>query len=283
MCLPRLRAIQIKYMSRSKNKNQAKLKEIYGVDFPDSLFWLHEFIVEQRNCDDPIDLDDLGLYPCGVLNLLLNNNLDLIKFTGDPLLHDRYYRDVPEFFTYLRGDCDGQHWGMLLDQLANGFRGVAMYWSSDGAEITVYDGIFDALIVECEDSIDSYEDYLLDDDDDDSEYYKKQIEISQELINRIEKFLEKNQLSRDESRPTGLETSTGLDIVSNDSDSDRQEAIEMLKSGRELWYWSGEDRSTEAYSLMRKAYELLARPELIRILDVHYHDRNLPNVDLIQH
>jgi hypothetical protein len=56
----------------------------------------------------------------------------------------------------------------------------------------------------------------------------------------------------------------------------------MLKLGRELWYWNGADRSTEAYELMRKAYELLERPELIRILDVHYHDRDRPGVDLIQ-
>jgi hypothetical protein len=55
----------------------------------------------------------------------------------------------------------------------------------------------------------------------------------------------------------------------------------MLKLGRELWYWNGEDRSAEAYDLMRKAYELLGRPELIRILDAHFHDRTRP-VDLIQ-
>jgi hypothetical protein len=54
-------------MSRSKEKNQAKLKQIYGVNFPGSLFWLHEFIVEQRDCEDPIDLEDIGMYPCGVL------------------------------------------------------------------------------------------------------------------------------------------------------------------------------------------------------------------------
>jgi hypothetical protein len=88
-------------MNRSQEQNRAKLKEIYGVNFPDALFWLHEFIVEQRDCEDPIDLADVGLYPCGVLGLLLNNDLDLIEFTGDPLLHHRYYRDVPEFFTYL--------------------------------------------------------------------------------------------------------------------------------------------------------------------------------------
>jgi hypothetical protein len=269
-------------MSRSKDQNQDKLKEIYGVNFPDSLFWLHDFIIEQRDCDDPIELEDISLYSGGVLEILLNfDDLDRVEFTGDPVLYDRYYRDVPEFFTYLRGDCDGQHWGMLLDEPSDGFRGVAMYWSSDGAEMTVYDSIFDALIVDCEYAIDTYEDYLLDDSDE--AYYKEQIETCQKLINRIEDFLKKNQLSLDDGRSIGLETDTGLDIVLNKSfGRDRTEAVEMLKLGRELWYWNGRDRSTEAYNLMRRAYELLERPELIRILDAHYLDRDRSSVDLIR-
>jgi hypothetical protein len=271
-------------MSRSKDKNQAKLKEIYGVNFPDSLFWLHDFIIEQRDCDDPIQLSDISLCPGGVLDLLLKfDDLNVIEFTGSPLLYDRYYRDVPEFFNYLSGDSDGQHWGMLLDEPNDGFRGVATYWSSDGAEMIVYKGLFDALIIECEDSIDCYEDYLLDDDNDDDGYYKEKIETYEKLINRIEKFLIKNQLSRNEGRSIGLETDTGLDIVLNKSfGRDRTEASEMLKLGRELWYWNGKDRSTEASNLMRRAYELLERPELIRILDVHYLDRDRSSVDLIR-
>lgn len=48
----------------------------------------------------------------------------------------------------------------------------------------------------------------------------------------------------------------------------------MLKLGRELWYWEGRDRSAEAFNLMRQAYELLGRHELIRILEAHFHWRN---------
>jgi Uncharacterised conserved protein (DUF2228) len=271
-------------MSRSKEKNQVKLKKIYGVTFPDSLFWLHEFIVEQQNAEDSIELEDIGLYPCGVLSLLLNcDDLDSVEFTGDPLLHYRYYRDVPEFFTYLSGDSDGQHWGMLLDEPADVFRGVAMYWSNDGAEMTVYCGVFDALLGECEESIDCHEEGYLLYGEEQTTYSKQQIELCKKLKNRVEKFLTKNQLSRIEGRPIGLETSTGLDLVLNKNfGRDRQEAVEMLKLGRELWYWQGKDRSAEAYDLMRKAYELLERPELIRILDAHYHDRDRMSVDLVQ-
>ena len=91
------------------------------------------------------------------------------------------------------------------------------------------------------------------------------------------------QISRNEGRAICLD-STGLELGSSeDFGCDRQEAIEMLKLGRELWYWNGADRSAEAYDLMRKADELLERPELIRILDVHYCNRDLPSVDLIRH
>lgn len=250
-------------MSRSKEQNRAKLKEIYGFNFPDSLFWLHEFIVEQRDCDDPIDLADVGLYPSGVLNLLLNNDLDLIEFTGDPLLHYRYYRDVPEFFTYLNGDCDGQHWGMLLDEPTDGFRGVAMYWNNDGAEITVYESIFDALIVECEESIDCHEDYLRYEEEI-TDYSKQQIEFCEKLKNRVENFLAIHQLPRYELRSIGLETSCGLDVISNENSAHHQrKAIEMFKLGKNLWYSDGEDRSDEAFELMSRAYELLKEHNLI--------------------
>jgi hypothetical protein len=164
-----------------------------------------------------------------------------------------------------------------------------MYWSNDGAEMTVYDGLFDALIEDCEKLIDDYTEYLLYDEEDgldDEEsntYYTDQIELCKKVINRIEVFLAKNQLSLNEGRPIGSKTDTGLDIINQkSSDCARSEAIEMLKLGRELWYWKGRERSTEAYNLMRKAYELLDRPELIRILDVHYCDRDRPSVDLIQ-
>jgi hypothetical protein len=250
-------------MTRSQAQNQAKLKEIYGVNFPDSLFWLHEFIVEQRDCEDPIDLADVGLYPSGVLGLLLNNDLDLIKFTGDPVLYDRYYRDVPEFFTYLSGDCDGQHWGMLLDEPTDGFRGVAMYWNNDGAEMSIYNGIFDALIIKCEDSIDCHEDYLRYEEEM-TDHSKQQIELCGKLKNKVEIFLTINQLSRYEFRSIGLKTSCGLDVISNENSGYHQrEAMEMLKSGKKIWYSDGEDRSDEAFDLMKRAYNLLKEHDLI--------------------
>jgi hypothetical protein len=49
-----------------------------------------------------------------------------------------------------------------------------------------------------------------------------------------------------------------------------------------LWYWGGEERSQEAFRLMRQAYQTLGRQTLIRILEVHYLHRNALGVDLLQ-
>lgn len=103
-------------MNWSKAQNQQKLQSIYGMEFPNALFSLHEFLVECEEKSDSVELSALRLHPSGVLKLLLSfDNLSEAKFTHDSLLHWRFYRDVPEFFTYLHGKCDGQHWGMLLD------------------------------------------------------------------------------------------------------------------------------------------------------------------------
>jgi hypothetical protein len=262
--------------SWSKAKNQQQLKSIYGVDFPDTLFWLHEFIV--RDPDDPIDLTDIDLYPSGPLALLIKfDDLSQAKFNSDPLLDCRYARDIPEFFTCIEGDYDGLHWGMLLDEPLVGFRGAAMYLSEDRSEMTVYQSLFDAILSECEDCIDSYEYQItLCDSEEEIEVCAERKYLSQRLKNELEIFLATKLLSRYESRPVGWKTTTGIDIILPDR-FDRvrdKDAIEMLKLGRELWYWEGRDRSTEAFNLMRQAYELLGRYELIRILEVHFHWRN---------
>jgi hypothetical protein len=271
-------------MSRSQEKNQAKLKAIYGVDFPEALFWLHEFITRQS--DDSIGLSDIQIYPCGPLALLLDfDDISKVEFTGNPLLYDRYYRDIPEFFTCLSGDSDGQHWGMLLEEPIAGFRGVAMYWSNDGAEMTVYQSLLDAIQQESEDCIASFEDEMsYTENEEDIQEYKERSDLCQRLINELNKFMIINSLSYYEGRPIGVETRSGLDIIlpSNFDRDSNGEAIEMLKAGRDLWYWNGDTRSEEAFNLMRQAYTLLERHELIRILDTHYHCRNLPSVDLIK-
>lgn len=272
-------------MSWSKEKNKQQLQALYGVEFPDSLFWLHEFLVKCEEKSDRVELSVLRLHPSGVLKLLLSfDNLSEAKFTHDVLLHYRFYRDVPEFFTCLHGECDGQHWGILLDEPSQGFRGVASYYNNDGDIMRVYSSILEALLFQCKEQIEACEE-LIDESEDDEEIleYQQEIDDIDRFRFQLENFIAFNSIEIDEGRPLGLSSDTGLAIVPPiDFDRNKHEAaIANLTEGRSLWYWSGAENSEKAYKLMRKAYELLERKELVRILDFHYRDRTLQSVNVL--
>lgn len=272
-------------MSWSKEKNKQQLQALYGVEFPDALFWLHEFLVKCEEDGDLVELSALKLHPSGVLKLLLSfDNLSAAKFTRDPLLHWRFYRDVPEFFTYLHGECDGQHWGMLLDDPSQGFRDVASYYNNDGDVMQVYSSVLEALLFQCKEQIEACE-KLINESEDDEEIleYQQEIDDIDRFSAQLENFIASNSIEIDEGRPLGLSSDTGLAIIPpiDFNQNKHQEAIAALTEGRSLWYWGGVENSEKACKLMRKAYELFERKELVRVLDVHYRDRNLQDVDII--
>lgn len=212
------------------------------------------------------------------------NNVSDAKFTHDALLHCRYYRDVPEFFTCLHGEHDGQHWGMLLDDPAQGFCGVASYYNNDGDTMQVSSSLLEALIFRCKEQIEACEEFI-DESENDEEI--SELEQNIEDINRfrsqLESFIASNLIVIDEDRPLGLHSDTGLEIIPpiKFNQNEHGEAIAALAEGRSLWYWGGAENSEKAYKLMREAYELLERDELGRILAIHYRDRDLQNVDVL--
>lgn len=274
-------------MSWSKEQNQQKLKDLYNIQFPDALFNLHEFMISRTGTDEKsMALSVIGLYPVGPLELLLEFD-DLLdaKLIDNVLLHYRYYRDVPEFFTCLTGECDGEHWGMLLDEPTRGFRGVASYYNNDGAPIAVYGSLFDAILSRCDERISSCQEWIEESDDSEEiEDYQRQIEDIIQFRFEFEKFLAKSSLLVDEDRPEGLYSDTGLSVIRpEDFNPDTYgEAIAALAKGRSLWYWHGEEHSSRAYNLLRGAYVTLERYELIRILDIHYQNRSNGWVDLLE-
>lgn len=272
-------------ISWSKEQNQKKLQTIYGVKFPDSLFWLHEFLVKCEEKSDRLKLSSIGMRPAGVLKLLLSlSDVSDAKFTHDALLYWRFYRDVPEFFTCFHGECDGQHWGLLLDDPTQGFRGVASYYNNDGDTIDVYSSVLDALISRCKEQIEGCQELICESEDDEEIFeYQQQINDFDRFYSELESFIASNSIEIDEGRERGIYSDTGLGIVPplNFNQNKHREAIAALTKGRSLWYWGGAKNSEKAYKLMRKAYELLKREELVRILDIHYCDRNLPSVDIL--
>ncbi|MDT9689934.1 hypothetical protein Q5762_16610 [Streptomyces sp. P9(2023)] len=104
----------------------------WGLELPDSSFRFADFLaalgpVERRA------LADLEFAPCGVTDLFADGSA-LPRDGLDVRVHGRYYRDPPEFLTFLHGGSDGLHFGLWSD---DGRRcdGVASYYTGDGGEI----------------------------------------------------------------------------------------------------------------------------------------------------
>ncbi|MFF9012702.1 hypothetical protein ACF09C_06960 [Streptomyces sp. NPDC014870] len=104
----------------------------WGLELPDSFFRFADFLaalgpVEQRA------LRDLDLAPYGVTDLFADPSA-LPREGLDIRVHGRYYRDPPEFLTFLHGGSDGLHFGLWSDD-GRTCDGVASYCTNDGEGI----------------------------------------------------------------------------------------------------------------------------------------------------
>ncbi|MFJ4411862.1 ADP-ribosylation family protein [Streptomyces sp. NPDC088910] len=107
---------------------EARVLADWGFELPDSLFRFHDFIGSL----DPVEASafaDLELWPYGVM--------DLFDAPGarardgvDIRAHGRYYRDPPEFLTFLHGGTDGLHYGLWYDD-GRTCAGVGSYYNND--------------------------------------------------------------------------------------------------------------------------------------------------------
>ncbi len=87
------------------------------------------------------------------------------------LLHWRYYLDPPEFFTVLLGNVDRLHWGLFLDDPADGSGRVASYYANDVFELSSDgDDLFQAVRLELEAQHHDCEEYLGEDPEHAEEY-----------------------------------------------------------------------------------------------------------------
>jgi hypothetical protein len=285
------------------------LKELYGLEFPDSLFHLHEFF---RGLTEA-ELDALSMHPSGLLKVLDLPRTKLAKLQPKypMLLHWRFYRDPPEFFSCLHGECDGEHWGLLLDEPEKGFRGMAAYYNNDGDNIRVYTSPFDAVLAQIDAFLDET-DEMIDADPGHEDDYREQERIRIGLRGKVERYMAEHAVPLDEGRPRGVPNDTGLSLivpgkrlkqppsVSEDHQlADKgcprvegmiREALDgcgsgqplaALGIGRSLHYWGGREYASDAYQLLRSAYLALDRPALVRVLDVHHQHRDLPSVEVL--
>ncbi|MFJ1864936.1 hypothetical protein ACIOD1_09915 [Streptomyces sp. NPDC088097] len=111
---------------------EERVRRDWGLELPDSIFRFWTFLGSL----DPAGQSafrDLDMSPMGVLDLFPDASL-APRDGIDVRVHGRYYRDPPEFLTFLHGGSDGLHHGLWFDD-GRTCRGVASYYNNDGGEI----------------------------------------------------------------------------------------------------------------------------------------------------
>ncbi|MEU8892400.1 hypothetical protein [Streptomyces sp. NPDC048442] len=104
----------------------------WGFELPDSLFRFKEFL-DTLSPECARALADMGVSPAGIMDVLADP-ARAPRPGLDIRVHGRYYRDPPEFLTFLHGGSDGLHYGLWFDDgLTCG--GVASYYNNDGGGI----------------------------------------------------------------------------------------------------------------------------------------------------
>jgi hypothetical protein len=133
------------------HRRRLLLRQLYGFDFPESLFHFWEFVTRLRPLE-PLNAlaETLGIVLVGPFEVL-EGRFDGRTPRYSLHLHWRYYDDPPEFFTVLAGDTDGLHWGYYLDDPASASGCVAHYYTHDAFELSVDgDTLFEAMRLELE-------------------------------------------------------------------------------------------------------------------------------------
>ncbi|MEV0324670.1 ADP-ribosylation family protein [Streptomyces sp. NPDC050658] len=109
----------------------------WGLELPESVFRFWTFLgslghVERRA------LQELDVSPVGVMDLFADAGRQP-RDGIDVRVHGRYYRDPPEFVTFLHGGSDGLHHGLWFDD-GRTCAGVASYYNNDGGGIDTRSG-----------------------------------------------------------------------------------------------------------------------------------------------
>lgn len=83
-------------------------------------------------------LDELELAPYGIMDLFTDPGRGT-QAGIDVRVHGRYYRDPPEFVTFMHGGTDGLHFGLWYDD-GRTCAGVASYYNNDGGGVGLPSG-----------------------------------------------------------------------------------------------------------------------------------------------
>jgi hypothetical protein len=110
-----------------------RVRRDWGLELPEGFF---RFLTlwEGLGAEARGAAQDLGLHPMGISDLLRDPEAPALDGL-DPRLHGRYYRDPPEFLTFLHGGSDGLHYGLWFDEPGR-CAGICHYYNNDGIDLS---------------------------------------------------------------------------------------------------------------------------------------------------
>lgn len=107
-----------------------RVRRDWGLELPDGLFALDEVVRGLGPEARRAFREDLWASPAGVADLF-DDPARAPRDGIDVTVHGRFYRDPPEFVTFLYAGSDGLHYGLWFDD-GRTCDGVASYWTRDG-------------------------------------------------------------------------------------------------------------------------------------------------------
>lgn len=129
---PTVRLASESRVTRDRATIERRFADDWGIELPDSIFRYWLFLLSLGTLEKQ-ELDDLELVPFGIMDLF-DDPACLPREGLDVRVHGRYYRDLPEFLTFMHGGTDGLHFGLWYDD-GRTCTGVASYYNNDGGGV----------------------------------------------------------------------------------------------------------------------------------------------------
>ncbi|MBT2231661.1 KOW motif-containing protein [Nonomuraea sp. NEAU-A123] len=127
-----VRSAAVTQVEHERAAIEERLARDWGFQLPDSIFRFRAFLLSLGPTEKQA-LDDLELSPFGIMDLF-DDPARRSRAGIDVRVHGRYYRDPPEFLTFMHGGTDGLHFGLWYDD-GRTCTGVASYYNNDGGGV----------------------------------------------------------------------------------------------------------------------------------------------------
>ncbi|WP_214414425.1 DUF2228 domain-containing protein [Sphaerisporangium fuscum] len=132
-----VRSAAVAQVEHERAAVEERLARDWGFQLPDSIFRFRAFLLSLGPTGKQA-LDDLELSPFGIMDLFDDPERES-RAGIDVRVHGRYYRDPPEFLTFMHGGTDGLHFGLWYDD-GRTCTGVASYYNNDGGGVGLPSG-----------------------------------------------------------------------------------------------------------------------------------------------